>query len=46
MLTTQEKQKYCGILGINFDATQEEITKAYKKLSFKYHPDKNRGREE
>jgi len=38
--------KYYQILGINLGATQEEIKKAYKRLSLKYHPDKNRGNEE
>jgi molecular chaperone DnaJ len=32
---------YYGILGINKDATPEEIKKSYRKLSMKYHPDKN-----
>lgn len=32
---------YYNILGINKDATQDEIKKAYRKLARKYHPDLN-----
>lgn len=35
-----EKNLY-DILGVSKDATQEEIKKAYRKLSLKYHPDKH-----
>lgn len=34
---------YYDILGVNKNATQEDIKKSYRLLSKKYHPDKNGG---
>src|SRR5688572_30858472 len=46
MASTAGKRDYYEVLGLSRDASEDDVKKAYRKVAFKLHPDRNPGDKE
>lgn len=40
-MSAAAEMDFCAVLGVTWESTKKEVTKAYRKLALKWHPDKN-----